>query len=115
MHTKQETKQKVTLHLSPELHRKLKIRSVMDSETMSGLAERAISFYLAHSEVIAELEESIYGGTHRVYPCPSCLSSLVLKDGELIALGRQPGIIGQDDLCIESQTHPRTEEELVPC
>ena len=33
-----QTKQKVTLYLSPELHRRLKIRSAVDSEPMSDLA-----------------------------------------------------------------------------
>ncbi|KAF3885572.1 MULTISPECIES: hypothetical protein [Nostocales] len=109
-----QTKQKVTLYLSPELHRKLKIRSAVDSEPMSELAERALVFYLAHSELV---DEASYGRSHRVYSCPTCESSLVLRDGELAALGKQPGIIGQERISIEEmdETNQKGEEELVPC
>jgi hypothetical protein len=117
-----QTKQKVTLYLSPELHRRLKIRSAVDSEPMSDLAERALNFYLTNSELVEEFEESSYGSygrTHRVYSCPICEGSLILRDGELVTLGNQPGIIGQDHLPIDEieqdQTHPKGEEELVPC
>ncbi len=109
-----QTKQKVTLYLSPELHRKLKIRSAVDSEPMSELAERALVFYLAHSELV---DEASYGRTHRVYSCPSCESSLVISDGELATLGKQPGVIGQERISIEEmeETNQKGEEELVPC
>ncbi|QSJ16730.1 hypothetical protein JYQ62_34490 [Nostoc sp. UHCC 0702] len=114
-----QAKQKVTLYLSPELHRKLKIRSAIDSEPMSDLAERALVFYLANSELVEEVEASSFGRTHRVYSCPNCESQLVLRDGELVALGDQPGIIGQEHLSIDEmeqdETHPKGEEELVPC
>ncbi|AUT01045.1 MULTISPECIES: hypothetical protein [Nostocales] len=114
-----QTKQKVTLYLSPELHKKLKIRSAIDSEHMSDLAERAIFFYLTNSEIVEEVEASAYGRTHKVYSCPTCESSLVLRDGELVNLGNQPGVIGQDhpslDEMVEAETHPKGEEELVPC
>ncbi|MFN6569615.1 hypothetical protein [Dendronalium sp. ChiSLP03b] len=114
-----QAKQKVTLYLSPELHRKLKIRSAVDSEPMSDLAERALVFYLANSELVEEVEASSFGRTHRVHSCPNCESSLVLRDGELVALGNQPGVIGQEHLPIDEmekdETHPKGEEELVPC
>ncbi len=114
-----QTKQKVTLYLSPELHRRLKIRSAVDSEPMSDLAERALDFYLTNPELVEELEESSYGRTHRVYSCPTCESSLVLRNGELVALGNQPGLIGQEHLTIEEmeegEADPKSEEELVPC
>jgi hypothetical protein len=113
-----QAKQKVTLYLSPELHRKLKIRSAIDSEPMSELAERAIIFYLANSELVEEVESS-YGRTHRVYSCPSCATSVVLRDGELVSLSSQPGVLGQDKLTIDKveqdEAHPEGEEELVPC
>jgi hypothetical protein len=113
-----QVKQKVTLYLSPELHRKLKIRSAIDSEPMSELAERALVFYLANSELVDEAEDS-YGKTHRLYSCPSCDSSLVMRDGELVGLSQQPAIIGQECLSIDEldqdETHPKGEEELVPC
>ncbi|MEH2435132.1 MAG: hypothetical protein V7K25_12910 [Nostoc sp.] len=114
-----QTKQKVTLYLSPELHKKLKIRSAVDSEPMSELAERALVFYLSNSELVDEVEDSSYGRTHRVYSCPTCDSSLVLRDGELVALGNQPGVVGQQRLSIdemdEDEANPKGEEELVPC
>ncbi|MDZ8105581.1 MAG: hypothetical protein RMY28_003810 [Nostoc sp. ChiSLP01] len=114
-----QTKQKVTLYLSPELHRKLKIRSAVDCEPMSDLAERALIFYLSNSDLVDEVEASSYGRTHRVYSCPTCNSSLVLRDGELVTLGNQPGVVGQEHLSIdemdEDETHPKGEEELVPC
>ncbi|MEH2419768.1 MAG: hypothetical protein V7K48_02105 [Nostoc sp.] len=114
-----QTKQKVTLYLSPELHKKLKIRSAVDSEPMSELAERALVFYLSNSELVDEVQDSSYGRTHRVYSCPTCDSSLVLRDGELVSLGNQPGVVGQEYLSIdemdEDETYPKGEEELVPC
>jgi hypothetical protein len=86
---------------------------------MSDLAERAIFFYLTNSEIVDEIEASAYGRTHKVYSCPTCDSSLVLRDGELVNLGSQPGVIGQDHLSldemVEVETHPKGEEELVPC
>jgi hypothetical protein len=115
-----QAKQKVTLYLSPELHRKLKIRSAIDSEPMSELAERALDFYLANPELVEEMEES-YGRTHRVYSCPTCESSVVLRDGELVSLGQQPGVIGQQeerlpiDEVNRDQTNRKGKEELVPC
>ncbi|WP_017655888.1 hypothetical protein [Fortiea contorta] len=114
-----QTRQKVTLYLSPELHKRLKIRAAIDSEPMSELAERALSFYLANSELVEELEASTYGRTHRVYSCPNCESSLILRNGELVGLGDQPGIIDQDHISVdereENEAHPKGEEELVPC
>lgn len=42
-----QAKQKVTLYLSPELHKRLKVRRpAIDSELISELAERALGFYL---------------------------------------------------------------------
>lgn len=115
-----QAKQKVTLYLSPELHRKLKIRSAIDSEPMSELTERALDFYLANSELVEEVESS-YGRTHKVYSCPTCESSVVLRDGELVALGQQPGVIGQQEEHLpldernRDETNQKSKEELVPC
>ncbi len=76
-------------------------------------------FYLSNAEIVEEVEASTFGRTHRVYSCPTCESSLVLRDGELVSLGNQVGIIGQEHLSIDeiktSETHPKGEEELVPC
>jgi len=51
-----QEKQKVTLYLSPELHRQLKIKAAVESEPMSSIAERAIIFYLGNSELVDEVE-----------------------------------------------------------
>jgi hypothetical protein len=52
--TTSETKHKVTLYVSPELHRRLKIRAA-EPESMADIAERAISFYLSHPEAFDEI------------------------------------------------------------
>lgn len=115
-----QAKQKVTLYLTPEVHKRLKISSAVTSEPMSELAERALVFYLANSELVEEFEGP-YGRTHRVYSCPTCESSLAIRDSELVTLGKQPGIIDmdQDELDFETvqegKSYPQGEEELVPC
>jgi len=115
-----QDKQKVTLYLPPGLHRQLKIRAAVDSESMSGMVERAIVFYLRHPEVVEEVEAS-YGNSHRVYACPECSSSVVLQDGEMVSLKHQPSILAED-IPVEkvredvgSPTGAQGEEELVPC
>jgi len=114
-----QEKQKVTLYLSPELHRQLKIRAAIDSEPMSSIAERAIIFYLAHPEIAEEIEAA-YGQTHRVYSCPECTGSLVMQQGELLSLHKQPGVLPEEDLSVEKVTvtkgtDQQGEQELVPC
>jgi hypothetical protein len=112
-----QAKQKVTLYLSPELHRKLKIRAAVDSEPMSDLAERAIVFYLANSELVDEIEGS-FGRSHRVYSCPSCATTVALRDGEMVSMSNQPGIVLDQFHTDDEQrvkTHQEGEEELVPC
>lgn len=110
-----QAKQKVTLYLSPELHRRLKIRAAIDSEPMSELAARAIAFYLSHPEVVDETEAS-YGRTHRVYACPECTTSVSLRDGELVSLN-QPGVIAQEQATVleVAPASAEGEQELVPC
>ncbi|CAD5984045.1 hypothetical protein PCC9214_05227 [Planktothrix tepida] len=115
-----QNKQKVTLYLPPELHRKLKIKAAVESEPMSSIAERAIVFYLTNPELVDEVETS-YGQTHRVYSCPDCSSSIVMKEGELTSLREQPSVLSDDELPVqsvrdvESTTAQSGEEELVPC
>jgi hypothetical protein len=113
-----QDKQKVTLYLSPELHRQLKIRAAIDSEPMSAIAQKAIVFYLAHPEVVDEVEEAAKGQTHRVYNCPECTGSVVLQEGELVSLKKQPGVLPEEALSVEmsvsSGTAQQGEEELVP-
>ena len=118
-------KQKVTLYIPPEIHRQLKIRAALDCESMSDIAERAIHFYLNHSEVVDEVESS-HGRSHQIYSCPECEASLVMRDGDVQSVGKQPGIISDvlpdSSLGIESRVVENSperdrnkEERLVPC
>lgn len=115
-----QDKDKVTLYLPPELHRQLKIRSAVDSEPMSAIAERAIVFYLTHPGVVDEVEMS-RGHVHKVYNCPECSSSLVMRDGEMAALTNQPGVLPDEEALVDtiqqgqSKPNQQGEEELVPC
>jgi hypothetical protein len=112
---------KVTLYLPSDLHRQLKIRSAVEGEAMSSLAQQAISFYLAHSDLIAEYSEGRMGHAHRVYDCPSCTASLVLKDQELmnvrevVSQSVRSSLHSSDisDLILDSSQ--RDEGELVVC
>jgi hypothetical protein len=79
-----QVKQKVTLYLSSDLHRQLKIRAAIDQDPMSDLAQKAISFYLSYPDVV---ESAGVGHTHQVYSCPECTQSVVFKSGELVSLG----------------------------
>lgn len=112
---------KVTLYLPTDLHRQLKIRSAVDGEAMSAIAQRAIDFYLTHSEVVEGLE-SAYGQVHRIHSCPTCSTSVVMRDGELVQLAKaKAGALGvSDDLSVDVQdivtdTRQPEEGELVVC
>ncbi|MGB3206778.1 MAG: hypothetical protein WBB28_17470 [Crinalium sp.] len=114
-----QDKQKVTLYLPPGLHRQMKIRAAVDSESMSSIVERAIVFYLDHPEVVDEIESS-YGQTHQIYDCPKCANPVVLRDGEMVALGNQPGVVAEELANLEvreevSRNDSQGEQELVPC
>lgn len=107
---------KVTLYLPPDLHRQLKIRSAVDGEAMSAIAQRAIDFYLTHSDVVES--EGVHGQTHRVYSCPSCSTSVVLKDGDLTKLSKAAAIDESSDLGVHEMipdTRQPEEGELVVC
>lgn len=119
IHCHMQDKQKVTLYLPPELHRQLKIKAAVESEPMSAIAERAIVFYLNNSELVDEVETS-YGQTHRVYACPECTGSVVIREGELVSLKGQPSLVAEQELPVKqvqaaSSTARPGEEELVPC
>lgn len=100
-------KQKVTLYLPPGLHRQLKIKAAVDTESMSAMVEKAIVFYLKHPEEVERVELA-YGKTHQVHTCPSCQSSLIERNGEMEILGKQPDVLSED-VPLEAM------EELVPC
>jgi hypothetical protein len=83
-------KQKVTLYLSDDLHRQFKIRSAIDGETMSSMAQRAMEFYLGHAELVEGAESASvgdasarHGQAHVVHSCPQCASAVTLRDGSL--------------------------------
>ncbi len=100
-----EDKQKVTLYLPPQLHRQLKIRSAVDADSMSNIVEKAVEFYLSHSDVVDGIES--HGSTHQVYSCPACEHSVVIRDGEMVALGRQSGVLTEEPLNLRTtQTQP---------
>jgi hypothetical protein len=114
----QQEKHKVTLYLPSELHRQLKIRSAVETEPMSAIAEKAIVFYLTHPSVVDEVEMS-HGHVHQVYSCPRCASSSVLRNGEMVALHTQPDGLVDEDLSVkvpeQCESDQHGEEELVPC
>lgn len=115
-----QDKQKVTLYIPPGLHRQLKIRAAVDSESMSAMVERAVVFYLEHPEVVEEVEYS-HGKTHQVYTCPECNSSMVSRDGQMVSLKKQSGVLAEELPVervrekVDSHTDSQGEEELVPC
>ena len=115
-----QDKQKVTLYLPPELHRQLKIRAALDSETMTDIAQRAIVFYLSHSDIVDGHES--HGQTHRVYTCPDCTSPVAVRDGEMVSLRNQSGVLVDEDLAVSKaqkaspvNADSQGEGELVPC
>ncbi len=97
-----EDKQKATLYLSSDLHKQLKVTAAVQQENMSELAERAISFYLCHPEVVAEIEANEFGATHRVYACPECASSLVMRGDQLVSIQNQPTVLDDAHLTVPS-------------
>ncbi len=115
----QQKANKVTLYLPSELHRQLKIRSAVDGEAMSAIAERALEFYMSHAEVVNDHSEG-YGQTHRLYSCPSCSEPLVVRDGELMPIQVAIAPDQADDLPVAMQgvatgANLPDEGELVTC
>jgi len=113
-----QEKQKVTLYIPPNLHRQLKVRAAIDTDSMSAIVEKAINFYLKHPEAVEEVEAN-YGKTHQVHICPECSAAMVMRDGEMISLKNQPSVVDEelpligDSLKIE--TNAQDQEELIPC
>lgn len=97
-------RKKVTLFLSPQLLRQLKIRAAIDSEPMPENVERALVFYLAHPEVVGEVdevEEAAQSQTRRVYNVPESAGAIVLHDGELVSPKNQPNVLPEEDISVE--------------
>lgn len=113
-----QEKQKVTLYLPPTLHRQLKVKAAIDTDSMSALVEKAISFYLRHPDTVEEVEAS-YGKTHQVHVCPECDAAMVMRDGEMISLKNQPNIVDEKFPLIgegsEINADKEVQEELIPC
>lgn len=83
-------KQKITLYVSSDLHRQFKIRSAVDGETMSSIAERAIGFYLENSSAVdAVTDGETYGQTYRVHSCPRCAASVTLNEDKLALISNE--------------------------
>jgi hypothetical protein len=91
-----QSKQKVTLYIPPELHRRLKIKAAVDVESMSALVEKAIAFYMQYPEQVEEIEACVQGQTHQVHFCPECSAALVVKNGDLVSLGNQESVIADE-------------------
>ena len=110
---------KVTLYLPPDLHRQLKIRSAVEGEAMSAIAERAIGFYLSNSDVVDDAMMA-HGQTYRIYSCPECSQASVMRDGELVSLSQAVSVDGTEDLSVRTQSRAAdsrqtNEDQLVVC
>jgi hypothetical protein len=113
-----QDKQKITLYIPPGLHRQLKIRSAIDTESMSALVEKAITFYLLHPDVVEATEEGKYGRTHQIHICPECDTALVIKEGDMVSIKSQPSVLEEEfPLEIGEKVNAQTEERetLVHC
>lgn len=117
-----QSKQKVTLYIPPELHKKLKIKAAVDVESMSALVEKAIAFYMQFPEKVEEIEASVHGKSHQVHLCPECDAPMVMRNGELVSLNERDNLIDDSiSLGVSSQTQNAeslekpNEGELVSC
>jgi hypothetical protein len=113
-----QSKQKITLYIPPELHRKLKIKAAVDIESMSALVEKAIAFYMQFPDKVDEIRSSVHGQTHQIHMCPDCDSPIVMRDGEMVSLSSRAVI--EDSIALEvtnqgSSSEKPNEEELVSC
>ena len=114
-----QSKQKITLYIPPELHRRLKIKAAVDVESMSSLVEKAIAFYMQFPEQVDEIQSSAHGETHQIHFCPDCTSPMVMREGEMVSLSSSPSVL-EEELPLEVANQPEesekpNEEELVSC
>lgn len=115
-----QDKQKVTLYISPGLHRQLKIRAAIDSDSMSAMVEKAVAFYMKYPEKVEEVEAASHGQTHQVHICPECEAAMVMREGEMVSLKQQPGIIEEEfplevNETVSTARDSEGEQELVTC
>ena len=78
-------KQKVTLYIPDDLHRQFKIRSAVDGETMSSIAQRAIEFYIGHADVV-EGSGKVQDQTRCIHSCPQCDASVAVREEGLVLM-----------------------------
>lgn len=114
-----QSKQKITLYIPPELHRKLKIKAAVDAESMSALVEKAVSFYMQFPEKVDEIKSSVHGRTHQIHMCPECDSPVVMRNGEMVSLTNRTNVV-EDSIPLEvtnqaEESQKPNEEELVSC
>lgn len=115
-----QDKQKVTLYLPPGIHRQLKIRAAIDTESMSAIVEKAIAFYLKYPEKVDEIEAQAFGRTHQVHICPECDAAMVMQEGQMVSLKHQASVMADEfpiDVreTVRASTDSQGEEVLVPC
>ena len=94
-------KQKVTLYLSDDLHRQFKIRSAVDGETMSSMAQKALQLYQSTAALV-EGSAEIHGHAHQIHNCPQCSAAVTLK-GNKLSLIREYAQVPTDELIGMSQ------------
>ena len=113
-------KQKITLYIPDDLHRQFKIRSAVDGETMSSIAQRAIEFYMGHADVV-EGSGKVQGQAHCIHFCPQCDASVALRQDSLVliqshATRESEEIINLDRIVeLNSDACSPDEGELIPC
>ncbi|MEM9506531.1 MAG: hypothetical protein AAGA16_02465 [Cyanobacteria bacterium P01_E01_bin.35] len=95
-----QSKQKITLYIPPELHRKLKIKAAVDVESMSALVEKAISFYMQFPDKVDEIRSSVEGKTYQIHSCPECDSPMLMRHGTMVSLSSQNRGV-EDDIPLE--------------
>ena len=113
-----QSKQKVTLYIPPELHRKLKIKAALDTDSMSALVEKALAFYMQYPETVEETEAISHGKTHQVHFCPECEEPMVMREGKLVSLQVNSDSVTEEIFDVGSKSEDSgesNEEELVSC
>ena len=81
-----QNKQKVTLYIPSEIHKRLKIRAATDEESMSFIVEKAVDFYLQHPPKVEESENINSGKIYQVHFCPECKAAISIKDKQILPL-----------------------------
>jgi len=109
-------KTKVTLYINPEMHHQLKVKAVLEKESMSDIVQRVVSLYLQYPDKMEQIEDEIHGNTYQVHLCPVCATSLILKNGQLNSLENHPMVEDDVDLEIPMISKVLLEEStLIPC